>query len=69
MDLGTSSPAKPTRVVEYPGSRTRAEISSRETESVFSKRVGKILCDVPPPYSLASGGLVEAWPVAIIDGI
>lgn len=27
-DFGTSSPAKPARVVEYPGSRTRAEISS-----------------------------------------
>ena len=31
-DLGLSSPAKPARVVEEPGSRTRAEISSRDGE-------------------------------------
>ncbi len=24
-----------------------------------------ILGDTPPPYSLASGGLVDAWPVAM----
>ena len=35
--FGTSSPAKPARVVEYPGSRTRAEISSGYIESAHKQ--------------------------------
>jgi hypothetical protein len=38
--LGVSSPAKPARVQHWPGSRTRAEISSGQVSACGGKREG-----------------------------
>ena len=59
-----SSPAKPARVVEYPGSKIIADTSSRSQKhqppAPFARDLGRSpKKDIPPPYSAVEGGIDE----------